>query len=377
MPTPIAQSKIFAFSPPSPCAVSVTLARTFSKMRGAPPMKVGLMTPRFSTILVRSPSTAVLKPNSSCTADEHLAQHVGHRQPEVLHVVGTEDVERGDGLALVRPSCRAPAAHPWAGRWCPRCRSGWPGPRDRSRRSGCRPRSARSASSAAPRGSSSSRVRTLTRSCRCTSASVPSNSTMARRSRQVGGPAPCWPARRPRRTSPRIRSRPGCRRHPRAAVVGYTVVVAPPAHRIARSDRIHSMRVVEAIATRCWGWTTEIDQAGGQVEHPILGLRPGQRLPVVADPVTECLAVAGSCRPDPRKGGRTTGLARSTLRSCASSSLTGRRHCRDTWSGALPQSGLATDFTWRSVTPVALGSTAPVKSSRDRPGTDADLSAAG
>ena len=33
-------------------------------------------------------------------------------------------------------------------------------------------------------------------------------------------------------------------------VVGYTVVVAPPADMIARSARIHSIRVPEAIATR-------------------------------------------------------------------------------------------------------------------------------
>ena len=36
-----------------------------------------------------------------------------------------------------------------------------------------------------------------------------------------------------------------------SAVAGYTVVVAAPAQLIARSARIHSMRVVDAMATRC------------------------------------------------------------------------------------------------------------------------------
>ena len=45
-----------------------------------------------------------------------------------------------------RSSCRGPAGRPWAGRWCRRCRSAWPGPPGRSRRSACRRRPARSAS---------------------------------------------------------------------------------------------------------------------------------------------------------------------------------------------------------------------------------------
>ena len=279
MPTPIAQSKIFAFSPPSPCAVSVTLARTFSKMRGAPPMKVGLMTPRFSTILVRSPSTAVLKPNSSCTADSTLPEHVGHRQPEVLHVVRTEDVERGDGLALVGPVVvHQPDTLGLAG-----------GPggvdqggqvlRDRSRRSGCRPRpaarpaarprAAASSSGSAPRPAHAGSHRPR---CRRT----------ARRPAGPAGrsPAPCWPARGSRRTAPPIRSRPGCRRRPARSVVGYTVVVAPPAHRIARSDRIHSIRVVEAIATRCWGWTPRSTRPAARLNTRSLVCAQSQRLPV-------------------------------------------------------------------------------------------------
>ncbi len=38
-----------------------------------------------------------------------------------------------------------------------------------------------------------------------------------------------------------------------AFVEGYTVVVAPPAHMIARSTAIHSTLVPQAIATRCSG----------------------------------------------------------------------------------------------------------------------------
>ena len=40
---------------------------------------------------------------------------------------------------------------------------------------------------------------------------------------------------------------------PPALVLGYTVVVAAPAHMIARSARIHSYRVLDAIPTRCSG----------------------------------------------------------------------------------------------------------------------------
>ncbi len=34
---------------------------------------------------------------------QHLAQDVGHRQPQVLHVVGTQDVQGGNRFALVHP----------------------------------------------------------------------------------------------------------------------------------------------------------------------------------------------------------------------------------------------------------------------------------
>ena len=211
MPTPMAQSKIFALSPPCPCAVRVTLARTFSKIRGAPPMKVGLMTPRFSTILVRSPSTAVLKPNSSCTRGAAPCPARG-----TSAATGTAR-RRGPGCPAPRrpcprrSSCRGPAGRPWAGRWCRRCRSGWPGPPGRSWRSAGRSTSGSSASSVCAAGW---RVRP---GSGCVTWSVlldvPSNSTMAvRRGRSavedlvrllgvLGEHAPP------------IRSRRGCRRH--------------------------------------------------------------------------------------------------------------------------------------------------------------------
>ena len=46
----------------------MTRARTFSKIRGAPAMNVGLTAPRLSTIRSIWPSTAVAKPIRSWTA---------------------------------------------------------------------------------------------------------------------------------------------------------------------------------------------------------------------------------------------------------------------------------------------------------------------
>ncbi len=58
----IARLKIAFLAPPSAWAPAVTLANTFSKMRGAPAMNVGRITARFSTSAVTSPSTALAKP---------------------------------------------------------------------------------------------------------------------------------------------------------------------------------------------------------------------------------------------------------------------------------------------------------------------------
>ncbi len=45
----------------------------------------------------------------------------------------------------------------------------------------------------------------------------------------------------------------------------------------------------------------EVDQAGGEVEHPVLGLRPGQRFPVVTDPVAKRFALRGLIDPIHKK----------------------------------------------------------------------------
>ena len=61
-PTPVAQVKSLAFGPPSSAIIVWMRPCAFSKMRGAAPMKVGLTTARFSTILSIRPSMAVGKP---------------------------------------------------------------------------------------------------------------------------------------------------------------------------------------------------------------------------------------------------------------------------------------------------------------------------
>ena len=95
--------------------------------------------------------------------EQHLAERVRHRQPQELQVVLVEDVLRLDRRALVGPATGAAAARPWAGRWCRRCRSGWPasragwpGDRARRRRPGARP--------AAPAPSSSRSASAITQS---------------------------------------------------------------------------------------------------------------------------------------------------------------------------------------------------------------------
>src|SRR5690625_3640416 len=71
-PTPNAQSKIFSFTPPSSRMPVMTLDRTFSKIRGAPAMNVGLIVPKLSTIRSRLPSTAVAKPIRNWIASNAL-----------------------------------------------------------------------------------------------------------------------------------------------------------------------------------------------------------------------------------------------------------------------------------------------------------------
>jgi hypothetical protein len=65
-------------------------------------------------------------------------------------------------------------------------------------------------------------------------------------------------------------------------VDGYTVVVAAPAHMMARSARIHSKRVLEATATRWPGLHADGHEPGRQPLHLIADLPPRPRLPGVA-----------------------------------------------------------------------------------------------
>ena len=58
--------------------------------------------------------------------DQHLAERVRHRQPQELQVVLVEDVAARDRPCPRRPTPRAAAARPWAGRSCRTCRSASP-----------------------------------------------------------------------------------------------------------------------------------------------------------------------------------------------------------------------------------------------------------
>ena len=58
---------------------------------------------------------------------------------------------------------------------------------------------------------------------------------------------------------------------------------------IARSARIHSIRVLEAMATRSSRLDAEREQPGRQLEDLVLGLRPAQRDPAIALDVAKCL----------------------------------------------------------------------------------------
>ena len=178
-----------------------------------------------------------------------------------------------------RSTTCAAAARPWAGRSCRRCRSGWRatsgvvavdrGPR---RRPGC------SASSSSPSFSRSARPITQSPSV------VPSKVTTLVEVRQLGlALDAAWRSGcRPRRTPPGTRSRPGCRRRRRPSSRGRPSWSRPPAHMIARSARIHSKRVPEAMPTRCSGSMPERDQAGRQLGDVVAGLLPGLRLPALA-----------------------------------------------------------------------------------------------
>ena len=67
-----AWSKIFFLAPPSAAGMVTIRACAFSKIRGAAPMKVGLMTARLSMILSTRPSTAVGNPMASWVVNSTL-----------------------------------------------------------------------------------------------------------------------------------------------------------------------------------------------------------------------------------------------------------------------------------------------------------------
>ena len=80
-------------------------------------MNVGATTARLSMILSTRPSTAADGPDRELRGEQHLAEGVRQRQPEVLHVVGGEQPGRVDGDALVDPAVvRQPDALGPAGR---------------------------------------------------------------------------------------------------------------------------------------------------------------------------------------------------------------------------------------------------------------------
>ena len=113
-PTPNAQSKIFALTPRAAASV-ITRARTFSKIRGAPAMNVGLTTAEVLDDLVDPAVDRGGEADLQLDGDQRLAEDVGQRQPQVLQVVGADDVVRLDRRAHVGPaSCtsRTPLGRP-------------------------------------------------------------------------------------------------------------------------------------------------------------------------------------------------------------------------------------------------------------------------
>ena len=103
---------------------------TFSKMRGTPAMNVGRTAPRFSTILSTRPSTAVAKPTWHWTASSTLPNECASGSHRYCTSSGAGSRARRRQRPRT-PSSRGSARRPWAGRWCPRCRSASPGARGR------------------------------------------------------------------------------------------------------------------------------------------------------------------------------------------------------------------------------------------------------
>ena len=82
----------------------MTLARTFSKIRGGPHMKVGWTSARFSTILSMPAVHRSCEADVNLDRDQGLTEDMAERQPQVLEVVGANDVQRLHGGALVGPA---------------------------------------------------------------------------------------------------------------------------------------------------------------------------------------------------------------------------------------------------------------------------------
>ena len=108
-PTPTAQSKILALAPPSPCAIVTMRPYAFSKMRGAAPMKVGLHHGQVLDDLVDAAVDGGREADRQLGGQQHLAERVRHRQPQVLQVVERQDA-RWPAIAspsYVQPLCRS------------------------------------------------------------------------------------------------------------------------------------------------------------------------------------------------------------------------------------------------------------------------------
>ena len=102
-PTLNAWLKSFSFRPPSAACMVTIRPCAFSKMRGAAPMKVGFTTPEVLDDLVDPAVDRGREAAGELGREQHLAERVGHRQPQELQVVLVEDVLDVDGLALVDP----------------------------------------------------------------------------------------------------------------------------------------------------------------------------------------------------------------------------------------------------------------------------------
>ena len=211
--------------------------------------------------------------------EQHLAERVRHRQPQELHVGLVEDLLR-PGWRLPRRSRRSAAAgRPWACRWSPRCRSAWRGGRARPRRSPGRRRSGLSARCFSPRAARSSRVITQSPSPSAGPSTDRQHHLVEVRAARSCARGAWRPGSRPRRRRRGTRSRRGCRRRPRRASRDRRWWWPPPAHMTARSAKIHSTRVPEAIPTRCSGSMPRASSPAAILSTLLPGLLPGDRGP--------------------------------------------------------------------------------------------------